>query len=230
MSQKTDDFQSNFIKKIAKLAQEVQATYHVPASLVIAQAIQETGFGAHAPGDNYFGIKGKGQCHVTHECVNGKDVVITAGFTAPGSEEASFLQYGKLLKQSRYAGVHSAPNGYAAADAVFAAGYATDPDYAKHLKILIHKYNLTQYDSEDFKHYTENDTNFDNTYAATNHTLSNAGQDPSDPLSKLFQGLMDMIKHIWDGISGAFNVPSDHTPQPPPTPSTGGNNKSPWLS
>jgi len=46
-----------FIETYSLAAQEAQKTTGVPASITLAQAALESGWGAHAPGNNFFGIK-----------------------------------------------------------------------------------------------------------------------------------------------------------------------------
>ena len=63
-----------FIEAYAPTAQEAQKETGVPASITLAQAALESGWGAHAPGNNFFGIKpgqnwtGKIQYIDTTEC------------------------------------------------------------------------------------------------------------------------------------------------------------------
>lgn len=50
-----------FIERIAPMAMVNMRIYGILASVTIAQAALESGWGAHAPGNNLFGIKGVGQ-------------------------------------------------------------------------------------------------------------------------------------------------------------------------
>src|SRR5690606_40882563 len=69
----------------------VSAETGVDPRIIIAQAAIETGWGAHAPGNNFFGIKshgkGGGQTLTTQEVVNGKRVTVKDSFRRFRSEE-----------------------------------------------------------------------------------------------------------------------------------------------
>lgn len=88
-----------FIKKYLKSAEAVEKAYGVPALLTLAQAALESGWGNHAPGYNFFGIKGKGQSRETTENIKGKDVKITAQFKVYNDAQESFEDYAQLLKK-----------------------------------------------------------------------------------------------------------------------------------
>lgn len=71
--------QSDFIDKYAQNAVDSMKTTQVPASVTLAQAALESGWGKHAPGFNFFGIKagsswtGKKQLLTTHEIHSDND-------------------------------------------------------------------------------------------------------------------------------------------------------------
>lgn len=140
-------------------AQAATAGTGVLASVTVAQAILESGWGqsalASAPYHNLFGIKkGYGWAGAvvnmnTSEFENGKWVTVVAPFRAYGSQMASFQDHTNfLLANSRYAanGVINAPNYIAMATGLQAAGYATAPTYASALINLVERYNLHSLD------------------------------------------------------------------------------------
>lgn len=140
-------------------AQAATAGTGVLASVTVAQAILESGWGqsalASAPYHNLFGIKkGFGWTGAvvnmnTSEFENGKWVTVVAPFRAYGSQMASFQDHTNfLLANSRYAanGVTNAPNYIAMATGLQAAGYATAPTYASALINLVERYNLQSLD------------------------------------------------------------------------------------
>lgn len=140
-------------------AQAATAGTGVLASVTVAQAILESGWGqsalASAPYYNLFGIKkGFGWTGAvvnmnTSEFENGKWVTVVAPFRAYGSQMASFQDHTNfLLANSRYAanGVTNAPNYIAMATGLQAAGYATAPTYASALINLVERYNLQSLD------------------------------------------------------------------------------------
>ena len=131
----------------------------VLASITVAQAILESGWGqsalASAPYHNLFGIKrGTGWQGTivnmkTSEYVNGKWVTVLAPFRSYSSQMASFQDHTTfLLSNSRYAanGVINAKNYVAMANGLQAAGYATAPTYASTLINLVKRYNLQALD------------------------------------------------------------------------------------
>ncbi|MDI6554046.1 LysM peptidoglycan-binding domain-containing protein [Leuconostoc falkenbergense] len=131
----------------------------VLASITVAQAILESGWGqsalASAPYHNLFGIKrgtawqGTIVNMKTSEYVNGKWVTVLAPFRSYNSQMASFQDHTTfLLSNSRYAanGVINAKNYVAMANGLQAAGYATAPTYASTLINLVKRYNLQALD------------------------------------------------------------------------------------
>jgi flagellum-specific peptidoglycan hydrolase FlgJ len=157
-----------FVQSAIVPAQRSEETTGVPASITIAQAILESGWGDHHIGgaNNYFGVKAQsagdtvtygdvasGYVDVpTREVFGGKSVIITAHFRSYKSMTESFIDHGLFLKiNKRYQSIIVAyakdRNADAFADGLQKAGYATDPSYAKLLKRLMKKYDLYKYNS-----------------------------------------------------------------------------------
>lgn len=128
--------------QIRKWAERAEAETGVSADLIIAQYKLESGSGASAPGNNYFGMKGQGtagtQKLLTTENVNGKNVKVYQNFAKYATPEDSFIAHAKLLSTDpRYAGVLAASktgDKAAVAKAIGDSPYATDPSYGE--KIL----------------------------------------------------------------------------------------------
>jgi flagellum-specific peptidoglycan hydrolase FlgJ len=125
----------------------------VPASIILAQAALESGWGKRATtGHNFFGIKGSGPAgsttEKTREFVNGKWVKTTAEFRAYHDAAESFTDHGRFLAENpRYAeALRHAHDPVRFAEELQKARYATDPNYAEKLIAIIRKHNLTQYD------------------------------------------------------------------------------------
>lgn len=151
-----------FLARAAPLARQGMRTYAVPASVTLAQAILESGWGASALSrehDNFFGIKCfrgvpgpiAAACHTyrTHECDRkGRCHATRASFRGYRSMRDSFRDHGRFLTvNSRYRDAfrHShAPDRFARA--VAAAGYATSPAYGGDLVELMRRYDLYRYD------------------------------------------------------------------------------------
>lgn len=145
-----------FIDKVAADAIKSQKATGVPASVTIAQAIVESGWGKSGlatKANNFFGIKGRGPAGSvamrTREVFNGRSTYVNASFRAYNSPAQSFIDHGKFLTDNkRYAGAFKhTDNPKAFAAAIQKAGYATDPNYAKTLGGVIDKYGLGRFDA-----------------------------------------------------------------------------------
>jgi hypothetical protein len=117
---------------VAQAAKDAGAKW---SQLVAAQWALESGFGKHAPGQNYFGLKGSGKAQQTKEFVNGQWVTVSDEFL-------EFSDLGTCVKYlvtrwykdwDKYEGVDRAPTLEAAAKELVKQSYATDPKYAEKL-------------------------------------------------------------------------------------------------
>ncbi|NOU65242.1 hypothetical protein GC096_14475 [Paenibacillus sp. LMG 31461] len=136
-----------FIKQIAPAAQANMLAFGILASVTIAQAILESGWGRYAPGNNLFGIKGSGQQQTTQEFINGKWLQIVDGFRVYDSWSESIRDHSILLaSNSRYAMVRNEQDYRRASRGLQLAGYATDPLYADKLIRIIEGSDLTRFD------------------------------------------------------------------------------------
>jgi flagellar protein FlgJ len=151
--------QVDFVAAHQAAAKSAEATSGIPAAFLIAQAAHESGWGQRAirladgsSAHNLFGIKatpgwtGPVTEITTTEYVNGAAQKVSAKFRAYASDEDSFRDYAKLMKESpRYAGVvaqaaqapASAASAQGFAQGLQRAGYATDPAYADKLARVI---------------------------------------------------------------------------------------------
>lgn len=148
-----------FIKQVAPEAQAMQNTYHVCASVTIAQAILESQWGTSQLASQYhnlFGIKGtdpsNSKVMTTKEYINGRWIVTKGRFRVYDSWSDSIKDHTKLMlngtdmNKQNYQDVVNAKNYKEAAEALQKSGYATDPDYAKKLISVIQTYKLYNYD------------------------------------------------------------------------------------
>jgi flagellar protein FlgJ len=151
--------QADFVQSHQSGAIAAAAQSGIPAAFMIGQAAHETGWGRHeirradgSSSHNLFGIKaGAGWTGpvaevTTTEYVLGEPQKVTAKFRAYASNEESFRDYARMLKDSpRYAGVvaqavqapASAASAAGFAQGLQRAGYATDPAYADKLARVI---------------------------------------------------------------------------------------------
>lgn len=143
-----------FFEQFAPLAQANEKATGVKASVTLAQAALESGYGQSAPGNMYFGVKAGGswngdvQYLNTTEEVSGIKVPAVAAFRKYQSAVDSFLDHANVLKQSNYADVYKTTNPYDQVVALKAGGYATDSKYIPLVSDIITNNNLTQYDSD----------------------------------------------------------------------------------
>jgi hypothetical protein len=126
-----------FYKKYYPIvAKRVNGTGIYPET-VMAQMAIETGWGQYAPGNNFFGIKGKGQIQSTKEFKNGKMGTENASFITNNSFEDSLDSYVKLITTSpNYAKSLKAKNAEEQITLIHAGGYATDPNYVSKAKYV----------------------------------------------------------------------------------------------
>lgn len=144
---------SAFLNLLVLHAQDCQRRTGVPASLTLAQAALESGWGDRAPGNNLFGIKvgrgwkGKTISFKTTEYLSGKPVTIVDKFRAYDSWLDSMIDHAEFFRTNpRYADCFKERTGEGWARAVAKAGYATDPNYAKLLIDVMRGRNMSQYD------------------------------------------------------------------------------------
>lgn len=144
---------SKFIELVGKVAAEYYPQYNILPSLVISQAILESGWGVKHIENNIFGIKagsswnGKVALRRTTEWNGTKYVVIIDKFRAYDSMEDSIKDYLKLIGESkRYEKVKKAKDYKEAARLIYEAGYATDPKYTDKLINIMESNKLFEYD------------------------------------------------------------------------------------
>ncbi|KAF1303210.1 peptidoglycan DD-metalloendopeptidase family protein [Candidatus Enterococcus willemsii] len=151
-----------FIERIGDVAREVGQKEDLYASVMIAQAILESGGGqsqlSQAPYFNLFGIKGfnenKGASFLTQEDDgSGNLYTITSTFRVYKDYEESLTDYAKLLKEGLpynkefYKGTwKSETKDYKEATAYLTGKYATDTQYDQKLNAIIEAYALAAYD------------------------------------------------------------------------------------
>ncbi|MDE1185060.1 MAG: flagellar assembly peptidoglycan hydrolase FlgJ [Pantoea sp.] len=145
---------SDFIAQLAQPAKVASDESGIPHHLILAQAALESGWGQRQiltrdgkPSYNVFGIKAssdwKGQTTdiMTTEYDHGEAKKVRASFRVYGSYLEALTDYVKLLSSNpRYAAVANAQTAEQGAQALQAAGYATDPKYAQKLVGMIQQF------------------------------------------------------------------------------------------
>lgn len=129
--------QTSFLDRIFPHAQTASAATGVDPYVIMSQAALESGWGAHAPNNNFFGIKGPGGTQQTTEFVNGQPVQTSASFAGYADLGASVAGWADFInKYKRYDPVQTAGTPQGQIAALGASGYATDPNYAGKLSTI----------------------------------------------------------------------------------------------
>ncbi|WP_314210952.1 LysM peptidoglycan-binding domain-containing protein [uncultured Abiotrophia sp.] len=158
--------QQNFLSTIGGYARDIAKNNDLYASVMIAQAILESGWGqsglASAPNYNLFGIKGdyngnSVRMDTLEDDGSGNYYAAKEPFRKYSNYGESLNDYASLLtgdnnpnswRYKFYYGARvSATNSYQDATQHLTGRYATDTRYASKLNQLIQTYGLTQYDS-----------------------------------------------------------------------------------
>jgi len=142
----------NYVDDFKEIAKGNMKTYGIPASIILAQGILESGAGRGdlaKNSNNHFGIK----CHTgwTGETVHHDDDAAQECFRKYKDPAESYKDHALFLTgRSRYASLFELEkDDYEAwARGLRKAGYATDPKYPEKLIGYIERYNLHQYDAE----------------------------------------------------------------------------------
>lgn len=152
-----------FVTEYMSYAQECEAETGISAIFTLAQAALESGWGSHAPGNNFFGVKAGPRWQGLTQLLTTREVHTTATvkypvvvsitkrpdgkyeyrvkdwFRAYPSAKEGFVDHAKFfLVNKRYASaLQDKGDPVRFAQAVAAAGYATDPGYAGSLWSII---------------------------------------------------------------------------------------------
>lgn len=153
----------SLIAQIGGTAQEIAASNDLYASVMIAQALLESGNGqsllSSAPNYNLFGVKAYGEeakvWLATQEYLNNQWVTMNEPFRVYGSYWESLQDHAAVLKSDNYTtgtpnyvgAWKSQTSSYYDATAYLTGRYATDPNYAQKLNTLIEIYGLTRFDT-----------------------------------------------------------------------------------
>jgi lysozyme len=194
--------QQAFINQIAPGALAAQQRYGVPASVTIAQAIDESGWGSSqlaATDYNLFGIKGSGPAGSvtlpTQEFENGQWVTIDAQFRVYHNVSESIADHAELLATSGYYTRAMADRAVPDAFANDLTGvYATDPEYGTNLIGLMRLYNLYRFDSPTASQAQAATPSGASSHSPASHSPAGSGTSAAQPsipgiLSALSPGL-----------------------------------------
>jgi flagellar rod assembly protein/muramidase FlgJ len=146
-----------FIATVALAAQQSSKKTGIPASFTIAEAALESGWGSSqlaAQACNLFGVKadaswpGPTVSMPTREFLAGLWQFVPATWRKYADWQACFDDHAIFLQTNgRYASAFLYTNGEDFAQAVQAAGYATDPNYAAKLIAVMRQHDLASFDA-----------------------------------------------------------------------------------
>lgn len=151
----TNDVVNNYVLQYKDIAMNNMKTYGIPASIILAQGILESGAGRGnlaMNANNHFGIK----CHNdwTGDSVKHDDDSSQECFRKYNKAAESYKDHALFLTaRSRYSSLFELDkDDYKAwAKGLRKAGYATDSQYPDKLISYIERYNLGQYDAQVLK-------------------------------------------------------------------------------
>ena len=213
-----------FITEIATYAQPIAQANDLYASVMIAQAVVESGWGSsalsQAPYYNLFGIKGSYQGQTVYmdtlEFLNNQWVNKKEPFRQYPSFAESFNDNAYVLRNTSfgngyyYAGTwKSNTKSYTDATACLTGRYATDPGYAGKLNNIIATYGLTQYDTPASGNAGGGATTGGNNTGSTGSTggSSNSGNTNSGSATSTTYTVQSGDS-VW-GISNKFGITMD---------------------
>lgn len=213
-----------FITEIATYAQPIAQANDLYASVMIAQAVVESGWGSsalsQAPYYNLFGIKGSYQEQTVYmdtlEFLNNQWVNKKEPFRQYPSFAESFNDNAYVLRNTSfgngyyYAGTwKSNTRSYTDATACLTGRYATDPGYASKLNNIITTYGLTQYDTPASGNAGGGATTGGNNTGSTGSTSgsSNSGNTNSGSATSTTYTVQSGDS-VW-GISNKFGITMD---------------------
>lgn len=219
----TSDLINNYILQFKDIAMGNMKTYGIPASIILAQGILESGAGKGdlaLEANNHFGIK----CHKDWlgESVRHDDDSAQECFRKYPEAAESYRDHALfLVGKNRYATLFTyEKDDYKSwAKGLRAAGYATDPNYPDKLISYIERYNLHQYDCQvTGKNYTPiSKTTASPTKSTT--PVKNSNSNSNDPnlyevqqgdtlysISKKFNLLVDDLKQKNNLTDNAISI------------------------
>jgi flagellum-specific peptidoglycan hydrolase FlgJ len=150
-----EQHKKDFLKTVVVDARKTAQNYRINPAVMVAQAIIESGWGEHADGYNYFGMKADSnwqgttqQWHTFEYDENGNRYETTATFKAFASPQEAFNEYGRLIQDASWyedAEVnHANWQAYLHGLVNEPPMYATAPDYEQVIGGIITDFRLAE--------------------------------------------------------------------------------------
>lgn len=193
----TAEMIQSYINNYKTIAQTNMKKYGIPASIILGQALLESGSGVGTlclQANNHFGIKCNNEW--TGESVRYNDDAADECFRKYKNPKESFNDHSLFLTgKKRYSSLFNLnKTDYKAwAKGLKEAGYATDELYPTKLITIIEKYELYQYDSEIENSSTNNKTHSNTTPIEYNQHIVEKG-DTIYSISKKYNIAIEEIK------------------------------------
>lgn len=152
-------------KEMIEGAQATEKKYGVPASVTLAQIIQESS-GTYSGGlsglaynyNNLFGVTAGGNWKGETVTLSNKAGNDTKTYRVYDSVQDSIEDHAKVLMNERYTkSTSKAKTVDEYVDGIANGGYAEDKSYAKNLKTVIKSFNLTKYDGDNWQGKSSSD-------------------------------------------------------------------------
>lgn len=155
----TQEEKKRFIDEIAEYTLKYAPAYDIcVVSPIIAQAIQESGWGRSKLSEKYFnffgmkcGSKWKGRSvnlATTEEYSPGITTAIKDNFRVYTNTEEGVKGYFDFIQLERYKGLKGVTDPLKYMETLKAAGYATESSYVSDIMKIIQQYNLTEFDKK----------------------------------------------------------------------------------
>lgn len=219
--------QDEFLNKVSEGAMNSWVKYGVLPSVVIAQAINESGWGKSGLSvqqNNLFGVKGTGDAGTGswatgEDNADGSSYTINANFAAYSSWSASIEAHGKLISgntgMSNYLAAVKEKDALKSITAIKNGGYATATDYVEVTMNIINDFGLLEYDKYVIEYTDKNGfeatasgqvSNNPDTGSQSSAKADNvAGQSVWGDGTGFWDGVVDFFTSIQEVFLGLFN-------------------------
>ena len=219
--------QDEFLNKVSEGAMNSWVKYGVLPSVVIAQAINESGWGKSGLSvqqNNLFGVKGTGDAGTGfwatgEDNADGSSYTINANFAAYSSWSASIEAHGKLISgntgMSNYLAAVKEKDALKSITAIKNGGYATATDYVEVTMNIINDFGLLEYDKYAIEYADKHGfeatasgqvSNNPDTGSQSSAKADNvAGQSVWGDGTGFWDGVVDFFTSIQEVFLGLFN-------------------------